>query len=278
MNKIKLSPIVKWAGGKRQILSYLLDNMPKKYRHYYEPFVGGGALLMSLHPNHATINDSNKDLICIYKCLRSKRLFKLFYKTCKEHEANHNEDYYYLIRDMDKKKGYKKYPVYIKAARCVYLNKACFNGLYRVNSKGQFNVPSGKYEKVSCFDDNNIHELHKYFSKKKPVILCEDFEKAIRTAKKSDFVYFDPPYDSIKEQSFISYTADGFDKKEQIRLKEVCDRLTKLGVYVMVSNANTAFINDLYKDYKIKVIEAKRSINSKADGRGKVEEVIITNY
>ncbi len=275
----KATPFVKWAGGKRQIMNHLLDHMPKKFKHYYEPFVGGGALLLELAPIHATINDSNKELIYVYKCLRNKRLFKKFYDVCKEHETNHSEEYYYQVRDMDKKKtAYAKLPMYVKAARCVYLNKACFNGLYRVNGKGQFNVPSGKYEKIKCFDEENIQALHKYFHKRKPVILCKDFAEAVRTAKAGDFVYFDPPYDVVGEQSFTSYTTGGFDKKEQARLRDVFKELSDKGVLVMASNANTVYIQDLYKDFNIHVINARRSINSKGDGRGKVEEVIITNY
>ena len=273
-----LQPFVKWAGGKRQIMSELLIYLPKKFKRFYEPFVGGGALLFELAPKQVTINDSNKELIYVYKCLRNKRLFKLLFEECKKHEENHSEDYYYEIREMDRKRSYKKLQMYIKAARCLYLNKACFNGLFRVNSKGYFNVPSGKYNSVYCFDEKNFLEVHKYFHKRKPVILNKDFEEAIKTAKPQDFVYFDPPYDVVTNQSFTSYTTGGFDKKEQERLAKVFKELSEKGVYVMLSNSNTEFINELYKDFNIHVIEARRSINSKGDKRGKVEEVIITNY
>lgn len=276
---MSLQPFVKWAGGKRQIIDHLKENMPKKFKHYYEPFVGGGALMLELMPKHVTINDSNKELMYIYKCLRNKRLFKKFYELCKIHEANHSEDYYYQIRDLDRKKsGYSKMTVVEKAARCIYLNKACFNGLYRVSSKGFFNVPSGKKEKVKCFDEKNLEALHKYFHKRKPVILAKDYKEALRTAKAGDFVYFDPPYDVVGEQSFTSYTTGGFGKKEQEELRDFIVELTNKGVLVMASNANTEFIRELYKEFNIHIIEARRSINSKGDGRGKVEEVIITNY
>ena len=153
---MSLQPFVKWAGGKRQIMDKLLEFKPKKFKHYYEPFVGGGALLLELAPIHATINDSNKELMYVYKCLRNKRLFKKFYELCKTHEENHSEEYYYQIRDLDRKKTvYTKMTMPEKAARCVYLNKSCFNGLYRVSGKGYFNVPSGKKEKVKCFDEEN---------------------------------------------------------------------------------------------------------------------------
>ena len=274
-----LSPFVKWAGGKRQIMNHLLAFKPKKFRHYYEPFVGGGALLLELAPIHATINDSNKELIYIFKCLRNKKLFNKFYNACKEHEANHTKEYYYQVRAMDKKKtAYAKLPMYVKAARCIYLNKACFNGLYRVNGKGQFNVPFNGKEIIHCFDEANIRALHKYFYKRKPVILCKDFAESVKTAKAGDFVYFDPPYDVIGGQSFTSYTAGGFGKMEQERLRNTFKELSDRGVLVMASNANTEFINELYKEFTIHVIKARRNINSKGDGRGKVEEVIITNF
>ena len=274
-----LQPFVKWAGGKRQIMNELLALKPKTFKRYYEPFVGGGALFLELAPIHATINDSNKELIYVYKCLRNKKLFQKMYDLCKEHEKNHSEDYYYKVRDMDKKKKvYAALPMYVKAARCLYLNKACFNGLYRVNSKGQFNVPFNGKEEINCFVEDNFLELHKYFLKRKPIILNKDYAQAIKTAKTGDFVYFDPPYDVVGDQSFTSYTAGGFDRNEQVRLRDVIQELTDKGVLVMASNANTPFIQDIYKNFNIHVIQARRNINSKGNGRGKVEEVIITNY
>lgn len=274
-----MQPFVKWAGGKRQIMNKLLEFKPKKFKTYYEPFVGGGALLLELEPKHAVINDSNKELIYIYKCLRNKRLFDKMAEYCKLHEANHSEEYYYQIRDLDRHpRKFAKETVAFKASRCLYLNKACFNGLYRVNGKGYFNVPSAQREKVKCFDDENMKQLYDYFHKRRPVILSKDFELAVKTAKAGDFVYFDPPYDVVGEQSFTSYTKGGFGRDEQIRLRDLIVKLTEKGVLVMASNANTDFIRDLYKDFNIHVIEAKRMINSKGDGRGAVEEVIITNY
>ena len=276
---MSLQPFVKWAGGKRQIMDKLLEYKPQKFRNYFEPFVGGGAFLLELLPNHATICDSNKELIYVYKCLRSKRLFKKFWDLCKQHEENHSEEYYYKVRDLDRKKtAYSKMTMAEKAARCIYLNKACFNGLYRVSSKGYFNVPSAKREKVKCFDDNNMLALHKYFSKRKPVILCKDFSAAVKTATAGDFVYFDPPYDVVGKQSFTSYTAGGFGRDEQTKLRDLIKELTEKGVYVMASNANTELIQELYKDFNVHVVNAKRMINSKGDGRGAVEEVIVTNY
>ncbi len=273
-----LQPVIKWSGSKRTVAAQLREFfLPANT--YYEPFVGGGAMILELANIHATINDSNRELIYVYKCLRNKKLFKKLYELCKIHEENHSEEYYYKIRDLDRKKtAYANMTMPEKAARCLYLNKACFNGLYRVSGKGFFNVPSAKREKVKCFDEDNIQALHKYFNKRKPVILCKDFAEAVKTAKLGDFVYFDPPYDVVGEQSFTSYTADGFGREEQTRLRNIIRELTDKGVLVMASNANTPFIQGLYKDFNIHVINAKRMINSKGDGRGDVEEVIITNY
>lgn len=276
---MSLQPFVKWAGGKRQIVDKLKQHMPKKYKKYYEPFVGGGALLLAIEPKHAVINDSNKELIYVYKCLRDKRLYDKMIALCHEHEKNHCEAYFYEIRDLDRyPRKYSKMPVYFKAARCLYLNKACFNGLYRVNGKGYFNVPSAQRETVKCFDEENMKNLYDYFHKRKPVILCKDFALAVKSAKAGDLVYFDPPYDAVGKQSFTTYTKNDFGKEQQIRLRDTIQQLSDKGVLVMASNANTPFIQDLYKSFNIHVIEARRSINSKGDGRGKVEEVIITNY
>ena len=192
---------------------------------------------------------------------------------------NHSEEYYYQIRKMDQLEEFNKLPLYVRAARMIYLNKACFNGLYRVNSKGYFNVPSGKKKIVHCFDRKTFDNLNLFFKNRKPVITSIDFELAVKNAKAGDFVYFDPPYDTWEEKnSFTSYDKNAFGKEEQIRLAKVFKDLSNKGVYVMLSNHNTKFINELYKDFHITVVPAKRMINSKADGRGAVEEVIITNY
>jgi len=200
---------------------------------------------------------------------------------CRElnhHEANNSEGYYYEIRNLDKdKKSFNKLADYKRAARTIYLNKACFNGLYRVNSKNEFNVPFGKKNKVNTYEGQNLGIIAGYLNFNNVKILSTDFEEAVKDAKKGDFIYFDPPYDT-DTSIFNSYTETGFSKEEQKRLAKVYKELDKKGCYVMLSNHNTKLINELYKDYNIYHIEAKRSINSKGNGRGKVEEVIITNY
>lgn len=274
---IKGKPFVKWAGGKRQILDKLKQYIPTKYNCYYEPFIGGGALFFELSPQQAVINDSNQELMNVYQVLCDHDKYTKMCKILNHYEANHSEELYYEIRNKDKEKNFKRLSDYKKAARTLYLNKACFNGLYRVNSKGQFNVPFNKNKKINTYDGENLLTIHMYLTMNDITIQSMDFEESVKTAKKGDFVYFDPPYDS-DTKTFNSYTEEGFDKKEQIRLAKVFKELDARGVYVMLSNHNTILVNELYQNYHIHIIEAKRSINSKGNKRGNVEEVIITNY
>ena len=274
----KGKPFVKWAGGKRQILDKLTKYVPDEFDTYYEPFIGGGALLFELSPKKAVINDSNKELMNVYSCLCDETKFKKMCAVLNHYETEHSEEFYYEIRNKDRNKAsYNRLSDYTKAARTIYLNKACFNGLYRVNSKNEFNVPFGKKAKVNTYDGNNLITVSNYLTMNDVKILCTDFEKATETAKKGDFIYFDPPYDS-DTSTFNSYTAEGFGKEEQKRLADLFKKLDKKGVYLMLSNHNTTLVNEMYKGYNFHIIEAKRNINSNGKKRGKVEEVIITNY
>ena len=275
---IKGKPFVKWAGGKRQIIDKLKKYVPDEFDTYYEPFIGGGALLFELSPKKAVINDSNEELMNVYECLCDEEKFKKMCSVLNHYETEHSEAFYYDIRNKDRNKNsYNRLSCYTKAARTIYLNKACFNGLYRVNSKNEFNVPFGKKLKVNTYDGGNLITVSNYLTMNDIEILCVDFEDAVKSAKKGDFVYFDPPYDS-DTSTFNNYTEDGFGKEEQRRLAKVFKELDAKGVYVMLSNHNTSLVNELYKDYHIHLIEAKRSINANGKKRGKVEEVIITNY
>ena len=275
---IKGKPFVKWAGGKRQIIDKLKFYAPNEFNTYYEPFVGGGALLFELSPRSAVINDCNKELMNVYECLKDAKKFDAMCRELNHHEANHSEEYYYEIRNLDRDKAkFNRLADYKRAARTIYLNKACFNGLYRVNSKNEFNVPFGKKERVNTYDGSNLITVSNYLTMNDVEILSVDFEESVKNAKKGDFIYFDPPYDS-ETSTFNSYTEGGFGKDEQIRLAKVFKELDSRGCYVMLSNHNTSLINDLYKNFNIHVIEAKRNINSNGKKRGKVKEVIITNF
>ncbi len=275
---LKGKPFVKWAGGKRQIMAKLKKYIPDEFNVYYEPFVGGGALLFELSPKNAVINDLNKELMNVYECIKDENKYTKMCHELNHYETNHSKEFYFEIRNKDRDKNkFNKMADYKRAARTIYLNKACFNGLYRVNSKNEFNVPFNNKKKVNTYDAQNLGIIHSYLNFNNVKILSCDFEEAVKDAKKGDFVYFDPPYDS-DAIIFNSYTEDGFGKEEQIRLSKVYRELDKKGCYVMLSNHNTKLINELYKDYNINIIEAKRNINSDGKKRGNVEELIITNY
>ncbi len=275
---LKGKPFVKWAGGKRQIMKDIKKYIPDNYSTYYEPFVGGGAVFFELAPKKAVLNDYNKELMNVFECIKDEVRFEKMCNELNHHEANHSEEYYYKIRDLDRdKKKFNKLVDYKRAARTIYLNKACFNGLYRVNSKNEFNVPYGKKEKVNTYEGQNLGIVHCILNFNDIELLSTDFEEAVKNAKKDDFIYFDPPYDS-DTSTFNSYTEDGFGKEEQVRLSELFEKLDKKGCYIMLSNHNTKLIRDLYKNYNINVIKAKRNINANGKKRGNVEEVLITNY
>ena len=275
---LKVKPFVKWAGGKRQIIDKLKKYMPKKFNTYYEPFVGGGAVLFELAPKRAVINDWNEELMNVYRVMSDYDKYQKMCALLNKYERENSKEFYYKLRDKDKnKKSFARMSDYARAARTIYLNKTCFNGLYRVNSKNEFNVPYNGKNNINTYDGENLIAIHMYLTMNDIKIMNTDFEEAVETAEAGDFVYFDPPYDSINN-SFTSYTDTGFGKEEQERLADIFKELYKKGVYVMLSNCNTPFIQNLYKDYHIHVIEAKRSINAKGNKRGNVEEVIITNY
>lgn len=275
---IKAKPFVKWAGGKRQIIKELKKYVPEEYNCYYEPFIGGGALFFELAPKKAVINDSNIELMNVYQVMCDEEKYSKMCHLLNNYESKNNEEFFYEIRNKDRnKEKFNKLSDYARAARTIYLNKSCFNGLYRVNSKGEFNVPYNKKTTVNTYDKENLLVVHMYLNMNEVTILNIDFEEALKNASKGDFVYIDPPYDQVNS-SFTSYTEEGFGRDEQIRLAKVFGELTERGVKVMLSNHNTPFINELYKDYSIHVIEAKRNINANGKKRGKVEEVIITNY
>ena len=275
---IKGKPFVKWAGGKRQIIDKLKQYAPDEYNVYYEPFVGGGALLFELSPKSAVINDYNEELMNVFRCIKEESKFTKMCSELNRYEVNHSEEFYYEMRSKDKDKAkFKKMPDYKRAARTIYLNKACFNGLYRVNKNNEFNVPFGKKTKVNTYDGQNLGIIHSYLNFNDVIIQNIDFEESVKTAKAGDFIYFDPPYDS-ETSTFNDYTENGFGKEEQVRLARVYKELADKGCYVMLSNHNTTLVKDLYKEYNINYIEAKRNINSNGKKRGKVSEVIITNY
>lgn len=271
-----MNPIVKWAGGKNQLVPKLTNMLPDSYNDYYEPFIGGGAMLFALEPGNAHINDINKELIHMYKTVRDNldELIATLSRIDREHEINPKE-YYYDSRNLYNSKITSSLYDVEMAALFIYLNKHCFNGLYRVNKKGLFNVPFNNRLVGNSFDENNLTEISNYLLNTE--IHNGDFSEIVKQAKKGDFVFFDSPYDLINDTSFESYTKSGFPREEHIRLADLYKDLSDRGVFCMLTNHNTELINELYKDFNIEVVEVRRSINSVATKR-KGEEVIITNY
>ena len=266
-------PIVKWVGGKRQLMFELLKNMPKSHNRYFEPFIGGGALFFELQPENAYISDMNEELINLYSVVRDN-VYELI-SDLNKHEVS--KEYFLEIRNLDRTDGYKNLSNVQRASRFIYLNRTCFNGLYRVNSQGQFNVPFGNYKNPRIVDENNLLNCSELL--KNTEIKCADFSEILTKVKKGDFVYFDPPYVPLNEtSSFTSYTKDGFDMDMQFKLREVCDELNSMGVMFMLSNSDTKFVNELYSKYEIKKVFASRAVNANAEGRGKITEVLVRNY
>lgn len=265
-------PFVKWAGGKRQLVKLLIENAPKSYNTFIEPFVGGGALLINMKPEKAIISDINKELINAYRVI-SKYLNNLLASLQKH---RNEEEYFYTVRLQD--------PSHMtnieRASRFIFLNKVCFNGLYRENSKGKFNVPFGRYKNPNIEDSDNLRAVASYLNNADVQIFCQDFKVTSDMAKADDFVYFDPPYHpTTQTASFTKYVKSDFTAKNQEELANTFRQLAKRGCYVMLSNSNVPFVKELYKDFNIIEIEASRFINCKADKRGKgLYEVLIKNY
>ena len=277
MSNSSVAPFVKWAGGKRQLIPQIRERMPEKYNDYYEPFIGGGAVIFDLLPANALINDINKALINTYRTICNEPdAFLIEVNRLDNDMWEDGKKYYYSIREhYNDKLMRSEYDVEL-AALFVFINKHCFNGLYRVNGKGLFNVPHNNSRRVSV-DEDVIIATSEYL--RGVTIIDGDFEQACKNAKKGDFVFIDSPYAPLNPTSFESYTKEGFDIESHKRLAKLYDELTARGCYCMLTNHNTELINELYgnKDYKIDVVSVKRMINSDASNRVG-EEVIICNY
>ncbi|MEG1411537.1 MAG: DNA adenine methylase [Terrisporobacter sp.] len=271
-----VAPVLKWVGGKRQLIPEIEKYFPNKYSTYYEPFVGGGAVLFNFQPKKAVVNDINEELINLYKVVRDD--VESLIEDLKKHR--NESEYFYDVRSLDRnREKYEKLTDIERASRIHFLNKTCYNGLFRVNNSGEFNSPFGKYKNPDIVNEITLRAVSKYFNSNDIIFKCGDFEDLLKGIRKGAFVYLDPPYDPVSDSSnFTGYAKGGFNRKEQERLKDLCDKLDSKGVKFLLSNSSTPFIMDLYSDYKIEIIKAKRSINSKGDKRGDVDEVLVRNY
>ncbi len=275
----KPKPFVKWVGGKRQLLAqfrklnlYPPEGFNPTKHTYFEPFVGGGAVFFDLLPTNAVLSDLNAELVTTYNVIKND--VESLIKSLKRHKTD--KDYFLEVRAQD----IKKLDDVSIASRFIFLNRTAFNGMYRVNSRGQYNVPFGQHKNPLICDEENLRKVSKVLHN--VVIKHSDYKHVLEKAKKGDFIYFDPPYYPMsKTSSFTSYTAEGFLDKEQIELRDTFMELSKRGCFVMLSNSDTPFINKVYSGLKgvnVTKVQAGRAINSKGSGRGKISEVLVTNY
>ncbi len=277
-NKNKLiAPFLKWVGGKRQLLPKIIEHLPKNIRElrYFEPFIGGGAVLFHLQPENAVINDFNKELINVYNVVKDN-LDDLIVDL-KKHE--NTSEYFYKIRGLDRTDEFLSLSEVQRASRIIYLNKTCFNGLYRVNNAGEFNAPFGRYKNPNIVNEPTLKAVSKFLNKNNISINNGDYSDILETADENSFIYLDPPYHPISENSnFTGYVQGGWDMFDQIRLREVCDTLNEKGAKFLLSNSSSPFIKDQYDNYKITTVKAIRAINSNGADRGEIDEVLIRNY
>ena len=275
----KPKPFVKWVGGKRQLLRqfrelglYPPEDFNPITSTYYEPFVGGGAVFFDLLPKNAELSDLNNELVTTYNVIKNN--VDELIQSLQKHI--YDKDYYLEVR-AEKVEDLSDVEI---ASRFIFLNRTGFNGLYRVNKSGQFNVPFGRYNNPVICDEDNLRRVSDALQD--VTITHQDYKNVLKTAKSGDFIYLDPPYYPINAtSSFTSYTAEGFLEKEQTELRDTFVKLHKKGCFVMLSNSDTPFINELYSGLDgitINKITAGRAINSKGSGRGKITEVLVTNY
>lgn len=272
-------PFLKWAGGKQQLLKQFEPYLPHQFARYVEPFLGGGALFFHLWntqrlPEQVCLFDTNRELVNVYNVVRDQ--LEPLIEQLLVHQSNHSHDYYYAIRSLDRRIEHTLNPLEA-AARTIYLNKTCYNGLYRVNSKGQFNVPVGSYKNPTVLQEETLRQASAALQSAQ--IESRDFRTLPHIAAPGDFIYFDPPYDPVsKTSSFTSYTAGSFTDQDQRDLADVYGALTQMGCICMLSNSHTPFICTLYQNYRVETVQASRAINSNASGRGAITEVLVLNY
>ena len=276
LEMIKAKPFIKWVGWKRQLIEQFQELFPKEFNNYHEPFLWGWAVFFNIQKKQSFLSDVNEELINVYKVIKNnpKELLK-FLET-----LEYSKEKFLEIRAWDRQENWQeKYSEIQRAWRFIYLNRTCFNGLYRVNSKWQFNVPFGKYKNPDFIQKENILNVSKLLNKTEARIELQSFEKVLENAKKWDFVYFDPPYDVLTDSAnFTSYDKSWFWQDMQKKLRDVFVKLDEMWCKVMLSNHNTPFIREIYSWYKFDIVKARRNVNSKGDKRGEVEEIVVRNY
>lgn len=276
-SSMTLKPFTKWTGGKRKLLTQLHEHLPFEYNRYFEPFVGGGALFFDLAPENAVINDFNEELINTYLQIRDnpEALLDLLHI----HQENNSKEYYLNVRSVDRDGRIETMSDVERAARILYMLRVNFNGLYRVNSKNQFNVPYGRYKNPKIVDSELILSVSRYLNDNNILIMQGDFVTAVEEAVAGDFVYFDPPYVPITAtSSFTSYTHEGFSDQDQRRLRDTFIDLDRRGVNVMLSNSSSPVVEELYAGFNISRVDVSRTNGASNSSRGKIQEIIVRNY
>lgn len=273
---IKAKPFIKWVWGKRQLISQFENLFPKEFNNYFEPFLWGWAVFFNLQREQSYLSDVNEELINLYQIIKTKP--KQLIKFLESQEIS--KERFLEIRSWDRTEWWlKKYSSVERAGRFIYLNRTCFNGIYRVNSKWEFNVPYWQHSNPDIVQKENILNASALLNKTKAEIKLQSFEKVLEKAQTWDFVYFDPPYDILTESAnFTSYDKSGFWRDMQTKLRDIFVKLDKKWVKVMLSNHNTPFIRELYKGFRFEIVKATRMLNSKGSWRGAVEEIVVMNY
>ena len=275
---VPAKPFLKWVGGKQQLLPQFADLYPPRFHRYFEAFLGGGAVFFHLWTmgrltDHVCLSDNNDELVNVYLVVRDN--LDALVDAVRVHEKRHDKAYYYQIRNWDRD-ATPMSPV-ARAARTIYLNRTCFNGLYRVNSKRQFNVPVGSYVNPKILHTSVLEAAHQALQHVD--VEVRDFRTLADSAREGDFVYLDPPYHPLNAtSSFTTYTADSFHEKDQQELAQLFATLSDKGCLCMLSNSHTPLILELYKKFRVEVVHAKRAVNARGDGRGKIQEVVVLNY
>lgn len=275
-NKL-VSPFLKWVGGKRQLIPSIVELLPKNIQalNYAEPFIGGGALLFHLQPKNAVINDFNEELINVYNVIKNN--LNELVTDLRRHQ--NNAEYFYEVRALDRTENFKDLSPIQRASRIIYLNKTCFNGLYRVNNAGEFNAPFGRYKNPNIVNEPTLKAVNKYLNNSNILIKNVDYSEVLNELDERTFVYLDPPYHPISESSnFTGYVQGGWDIFDQVRLRDTCNQLNERGIKFLLSNSSSPQIKDLYENYTITTVKANRAINSNGAERGEVDEVLIRNY
>lgn len=275
-NKL-VAPFLKWVGGKRQLMPSIVEHLPENIKNlnYSEPFIGGGAVLFHLQPKNAIINDFNEELVNVYNIIKNN-LSELIVDL-KKHD--NNADYFYKIRGLDRTEQFNDLTPVQRASRIIFLNKTCFNGLYRVNNAGEFNAPFGRYKNPNIVNEPTLKAVNKYLNANNIIIRSGDYATILEELDNRSFVYLDPPYHPISESSnFTGYVQGGWNIFDQARLRDACNELTERGIKFLLSNSSSPQIKDLYENYNITTVKANRAINSNGADRGEVDEVLIRNY